>query len=849
MNKFLLLCFLLFIGTEIQSQVTWDGGAGTNNWGDANNWNPNGLPGAAQSVTIGNGFNVILNTNATIASLTVGGGISGSLTLGNNNTNRTLTVTGNVTVSAGAVLQTAGNGGNVVNIGGNLINSGTFDMRIGGATADVNFNGATNQTISGTGTTTDFNLITITNTGVAPNNIVDVLPTNFSAAAGFLTLTQGIIRMSGTYTFTNTFFGAAGQVINADEGIWLNNPNVTVTGQNGDTQLSGLLRITSGTYNIGVGADWWLFYNTGARITVEGGALNISGALVASSATQTINYTQSAGVVTVCTAGNTLAVGSFEIVAAGSSFSMSGGSIVFQNPSAVVSDFINYAATFSVTGGVVQFGNAATPASSVFLMEGTAPVFDLTVNTTNTPTLQFATSTTVLRDITIGGILDADAFDQTMNVGRNWINNGTFTAGTGTITFNSTAQAQTIGGSSSSTFYNLTNTNTNSTGVSLLINTTVSNVLSLSSSSNGRLTIGTNNLTISSGGSITGANTTRYIVSAPTTASNGRLRQNNLPAAARLYPVGTAVYYLPATVTPASAGTDFSVSVFTGTTTNGLPGGPAFGNRAFQANVVWRVDRISGSSNAQVRFDWLDVALEGSNFTSLPNASIGIYRNDGSGWALIPNPTTFLNDNSANFSSTTTSPVTNFGTAGTGFPFIVANVSVLPSALKSFAASEILNGNLLVWELENPERFKVFEVEESTNGINFSFLTAVNTNTMNEYSYRHITDKSRKNFYRLKLIDLSGNITYSHIVSVGGKKQLNIVLLQNPVQNQLVFRHPEARDAGYSITDMNGRVVLRGVISRNAVMSTINTTSLSYGLYTLSYYNNEERFVQAFMKQ
>ncbi len=331
--------FFVFIGLAFHvhsyAQKTWDGGAGTNNWGDGNNWNPNGVPTAAQTVTIGNTYTVILNTSTTVASLTIGGGTSGSLTIGNNNTDRTLTVTGNIVVNAGATLNTAGNGGNVINIGGNLTNDGTFDMNIGTADCDVTFNGAANQTISGAGATTDFNRITVSNTGAANNNIVEILPTNFTAAAGFLTLTRGIIKMSGSYTFTNTFFNTANPSINSDEGIWLNNANVTVTGQGGDTYLYGLIRISAGTYNIGNAADWWLWYQNGAILTIEGGALNVAGAITGYFAgafyvTATITYTQSGGIVTVNRSGNTLTTASFEIFETGSSFTMSGGTIVLQ---------------------------------------------------------------------------------------------------------------------------------------------------------------------------------------------------------------------------------------------------------------------------------------------------------------------------------------------------------------------------------------------------------------------------------------------------------------------------------------------------------------------------------------
>src|SRR5690349_1742000 len=60
----------LFLATTASAQKTWDGGAGTANWGDANNWAPDGVPGAGDAVTIGNFASVVINVNAVCASLT-----------------------------------------------------------------------------------------------------------------------------------------------------------------------------------------------------------------------------------------------------------------------------------------------------------------------------------------------------------------------------------------------------------------------------------------------------------------------------------------------------------------------------------------------------------------------------------------------------------------------------------------------------------------------------------------------------------------------------------------------------------------------------------------------------------
>ncbi|MHB8882566.1 MAG: C25 family cysteine peptidase [Thermodesulfovibrionales bacterium] len=458
---------------------TWTGIAWTNC--------PGG-PGAADTVTIRDGDDIVLNTTTTIAGLTVGQGTSGRLTLGNSRTDRTLTITGDVTVSSGATFNTAGNGGNLLNLGGDLTNNGTFDMRTAG-TANVTFNGTTSQTISGTGATTDFNLITLNNTGAANDNILEIASTSFTAAASFLRLTRGVLKMSGTYAFSNTFFNSPSYTIPVNSGIWLNNPNVTVTAQGGTVTLNGLMQIDAGTYNVGTAYNHLIQYGNGSVFTMGGGSLNLSGGFSPVVAANTITYTQSGGTFTLATQEtNSLTRASFDINNAGSSFTMSGGSIVLQRindaPSPYYADYRNIAGTVDITGGTLQFGNASTPAGQTFWIGAPGGPANSTpsivINSTNSPVVRTKVDTTVYGDVTIntGGTLDWNGQD--INLSGNWTNNGTFSntgaAGVGTVTFNGTA-TQTIGGSSSTTFNNLTASN--ATSVTLNRTTTVTNALSV----------------------------------------------------------------------------------------------------------------------------------------------------------------------------------------------------------------------------------------------------------------------------------------------------------------------------------------------------------------------------------
>jgi hypothetical protein len=244
-----LLLFIAFIfSAQISfAQKSWDGGGDGVNWSSGNNWSPNGVPGSTDAVTIGNGFAVSLNTSTTVASLTVGGGTSGSLTIGSGNTNYTLTVTGAVTVNAGATITSTGNGGNILNIGGNLSNAGTFSDN--GGDMAVAFNGSA-QTISGAGSFsfTDF-LISAAGTKTINSNIT--VASDWTNNGGTVAGT-GTVTLSGTGTIGGTTTTAF--------------PNLTVSGtitQAINTSVTGNYSQTGGTYNQNIGATAYSLTVTG----------------------------------------------------------------------------------------------------------------------------------------------------------------------------------------------------------------------------------------------------------------------------------------------------------------------------------------------------------------------------------------------------------------------------------------------------------------------------------------------------------------------------------------------------------------------------------------------------------
>lgn len=82
--KLILLSFFLITSPLLWAATkSWDGGAGTVNWEDANNWSGNTLPTAADSVIIKNAF-VEISSVQTIQSLRIEDGPSAQLTINKN---------------------------------------------------------------------------------------------------------------------------------------------------------------------------------------------------------------------------------------------------------------------------------------------------------------------------------------------------------------------------------------------------------------------------------------------------------------------------------------------------------------------------------------------------------------------------------------------------------------------------------------------------------------------------------------------------------------------------------------------------------------------------------------------
>jgi hypothetical protein len=310
----------------------------------------------------------------------------------------------------------------------------------------------------------------------------------------------------------------------------------TITGSTIEFNGSGAQAIPAFNYN-NLSSS-----NVGARTLPNGGTIGIAG-----------TFTPGTNVYTIT--GSTInfnGAGSQTIPAFGYNnlTSSNSGARTLTNSGNVriASVFTPGANIYTITGSTVEFNGAAA--------QTLPPAFTTYNNLTlNNPTtvLGFAgltvqgllrvqagtfTSSSTYNNVQVDvGATLAGTAATTINVSGNWTNNGTFTANTNTVNFNGVAP-QTVGGSSASTFNNLTMNN--ASGITLATGATVNGALTLTS---GEIATGANTLTIGTAGTVN--RTSGHVV--------GTLQKNfSGPGPAFTMPVGTAGAYSPLNVTVTS---------------------------------------------------------------------------------------------------------------------------------------------------------------------------------------------------------------------------------------------------------------------------------------------------------
>lgn len=137
----------------------------------------------------------------------------------------------------------------------------------------------------------------------------------------------------------------------------------------------------------------------------------------------------------------------------------------------------------------------------------------------------------------------------------------------------------------------------------------------------------------------------------------------------------------------------------------------------------------------------------------------------------------------------------------------IPNVGVLPVRLISFQGAGSVQGTSLNWQVDQNEGSRLFEIERSTDGVNFNGINVVQATVKTGTERYSFKDNSQQplTYYRLKITDKVNKIFYSNIITIENKAETNsrITLYQNPVESYLNFSYSASAASMATVTVYN----------------------------------------------
>lgn len=252
----------------------------------------------------------------------------------------------------------------------------------------------------------------------------------------------------------------------------------------------------------------------------------------------------------------------------------------------------------------------------------------------------------------------------------------------------------------------------------------------------GKLTLGSNNLTLSSSTTVNGGSATSYVV----TNGTGSLTRQGVGTTDIAFPVGTTSSYLPTTINNAGTVDDYSVNV-----KSIFDNSPADPTKV--VNAQWTIaEGTLGGSNATLQFQW-NGTDQASGFNQAGTVVTG--RWNGSLWEEYSSTVSGADPFVA-----TVAGITNFSL------FAVGNAQSLPVQLASFQGSYVGNKVKLEWQTVSESNNYGFNVQRynNTESVFETIGFIAGKGTTQEPQYYEFVDDNPSNSveYRLEQIDNNG---------------------------------------------------------------------------------------------
>lgn len=223
-----------------------------------------------------------------------------------------------------------------------------------------------------------------------------------------------------------------------------------------------------------------------------------------------------------------------------------------------------------------------------------------------------------------------------------------------------------------------------------------------------------------------------------------------------------------------------------------------------------------------------DAELNGLNENLL---NLDVY--DGTTWNLYSATSRDATNNFVRTNSLSNISLNQLTLAGLAGP--------LPITLSGFAVQTNRCVATLNWKTASEQNSKHFEVQHSTDAINYTVvgIVAASGNSSSERLYSYNTNLvSTTNFFRLRMVDLDGSSKYSGVLHVNADcNNKDITLYPNPAKNNVTVK---GIPTGSTLRLMghNGQV-LQTIKSTSSAQS-LNISNLPAGAYIIEVIENNK---------
>ena len=238
---------------------------------------------------------------------------------------------------------------------------------------------------------------------------------------------------------------------------------------------------------------------------------------------------------------------------------------------------------------------------------------------------------------------------------------------------------------------------------------------------------------------------------------------------------------------------------------------------------------------------------------SINNITLGRYQITG--LTNLTHGLTWVCGSTLMYSMSTTGP--NFLESQLSVTCINPPSAILPLTLLSFDVEKKGGKVETKWQTEQEVNTDYFDVERSTNGVNFVSIGQVKATGLKQKSNYAFTDntppQSNSLYYRLKMFDKDGTFEYSKVKSISSKASKgDIKIYPNPISNTIKAELTSiaSGDIDISIVDAFGKVVLtsKQKISEGSNTLNLDCPHLAAGMYLFVAKTGADSFVQKIVK-